>query len=170
MLLQFCALGATMSWDEGFLGARASRPHKSSRSFGHLLHRNQPAAAPCLSCGLAAAVPAGRVAACSIALKLNGGQRDSMRAGRPRSQVMQSRPCRGRLAASLNMDTQDNQDEKLVHKKLIGSIIECAFVENLSVLRGPSRTPFESFPTPWNPFADPLPDLWRIPLELSPTP
>ena len=59
-----------------------------------------------------------------------------------------------RLAASLNIDTQEKQDEKLVHKKLIGSIIKCAFVENLSVLRGPSRTPFESFPTPWNPFAD----------------
>ena len=62
-----------------------------------------------------------------------------------------------RLAASLNIDTQerqDKQDETLVHKKLIGSIIECAFVENLSVLRGPSRIPFESFPTPWNPFAD----------------
>ena len=37
-------------------------------------------------------------------------------------------------------------------------------------LRGPSRTPFESFPTPWSPFADPLPDLWRIPLEPPPTP
>ncbi len=62
-----------------------------------------------------------------------------------------------RLAASLNIDTQDRQDkqdEKLVHKKLTGSMIECAFVENLRVLRGPSRTPFESFPTPWNPFAD----------------
>ena len=62
-----------------------------------------------------------------------------------------------RLAASLNIDTQDRQDkqdEKLVHKKLIGSIFECAFVENLSVLRGPSRIPFESFPTPWNPFPD----------------
>ena len=62
-----------------------------------------------------------------------------------------------RLAASLNIDTQDRQDkqdEKLVHKKLTGSMIECAFVENLSVLRGPSRIPFESFPTPWNPFAD----------------
>ena len=55
------------------------------------------------------------------------------------------------LTASLNIDTQDRQDkqdEKLLHKKLIGSIIECAFVENLSVLRGPSRTPFESIPTP----------------------
>ena len=96
-----------------------------------------------------------------------------------------------RLAASLNIDTQDRQDkqdEKLLHKTLTGSIIECAFVENLSVLGGPSWTPFESFPTPWNPFADSsfcplnryfsalggnlfsLPNLWRIPLELSPTP
>ena len=96
-----------------------------------------------------------------------------------------------RFAASLNIDTQDRQDkqdEKLLHKKLTGSIIECAFVENLSVLRGPSWTPFESFPTPWDPFADssfcPLnrsssalggnlfspPNLWRIPLEFSPTP
>ena len=167
-----------------------------------------------------------------------------MRAGRPRSQAMQSRPCRGGCPAGdfsesrrapfgklpyarqpcpcpgpggsfesettgpyayqepgpcpvkpvfyiLNIDTQDRQDkqdEKLLHKKLTGSIIECAFVENLSVLRGPSWTPFESFPTPWNPFADSsfcplnryfsalggnlfsLPILWRIPLELSPTP
>ena len=27
MLLQFCALGVMMSWDDGFLGARASHPH-----------------------------------------------------------------------------------------------------------------------------------------------
>ncbi len=33
-------------------------------------------------------------------------------------------------------------------------MIGCAFVEYLSVLLGPSRTPFESFPTPWSPFAD----------------
>ena len=96
-----------------------------------------------------------------------------------------------RFSASLNIDTQDRQDkqdEKLLHKKLTGSMIECAFVENLSVLRGPSWTPFESFPTPWDPFADSsfcslnrsfsalggnlfsLPNLWPIPLELSPTP
>ena len=99
MLLQFCALGVTMSWDEGLLGARASRPHndgfpgaRASRphqawhSLGHLPHLDQPATAPWLSFGLADAVPAGRVAACSIALKLSGGQRDRMRAGRPRSQ------------------------------------------------------------------------------------
>ena len=66
-------------------GARASRPHKSSRSFGHLLHRNQPAAAPCLCFGRAHAVPAGRAVGCNIAGKLSGNRRDSMRAGRPRS-------------------------------------------------------------------------------------
>ena len=38
--------------------------------------------------------------------------------------------------------------------KLTRSMNGCAFVENLSVLSGPSRTPFESFPTPWNPLAD----------------
>ena len=99
MLLQFCALGVTMSWDdgllgarasrphdEGFLGARASRPHQAWHSLGHLPHLDQPGTAPWLSFGLAAGVPADRVAACSIALKLSGGQRDRMRAGRPRSQ------------------------------------------------------------------------------------
>ena len=48
MLLHFCPVGVTLSWEEAHPGARASRPHKSSRSFSHLLHRNQPAAAPCL--------------------------------------------------------------------------------------------------------------------------
>ena len=181
-----------MSSEEAHPGARASRPHKSSRSFGYLLHRNQPAAAPCLCFGRAHAVPAGRAVGCNIAGKLSGNRRDSMRAGRPRS-----RGCRpdgevggirratslkaglsplgnSRLPASrapaprdwadpsrrtingtsMHRIDQDKQDEKLVHKKLIGSIFECAFVENLSVLRGSSRIPFESFPTPWNPFAD----------------
>ena len=41
-----------------------------------------------------------------------------------------------------------------MQEKLTGSMTGCALVENLSVLRGPSRTPFESFPTPWNPLAD----------------
>ena len=99
MLLQFCALGVTMSWDEGFPGARASRPHddgfpgaRASRPhqawhrLGHLPHLDQPGTAPWLSFGLADGVPADRVAACSIALKLSGGQRDRMRAGRPHSQ------------------------------------------------------------------------------------
>ena len=85
MLLHFCPVGVTMSWEEAPPGARASRPHKSSRSFGHLLHRNQPAAAPCLCFGRAHAVPAGRAVGCNIAGKLSGNRRDSMRAGRPRS-------------------------------------------------------------------------------------
>ena len=86
MLLQSCALGVTRSWDDGFLGARASRPHQAWHSLAHLPHLDQPGTAPWLSYGLAAAVPADRVAACSIARKLSDGQRDSMRAGRPRSQ------------------------------------------------------------------------------------
>ena len=80
-------IGVTLSWEEAHPGARASRPHKSSRSFGHLLHRNQPAAAPCLCFGRAHAVPAGRAVGCNIAGKLSGNRRDSMRAGRPRSRV-----------------------------------------------------------------------------------
>ena len=99
MLLQFCALGVTMSWDDGFpgarasrphndgfLGARASRPHQAWHSLGHLSHLDQPGTAPWLSYGLADGVPAHRVATCSIALKLSGGQTNRMRAGRPRSQ------------------------------------------------------------------------------------
>ena len=86
MHLQVCALGVTMSWDDGFPGARASRPHQAWHSLAHLPHLDQPATAPWLSYGLADAVPADRVAASSIALKLSGGQRDRMRAGRPRSQ------------------------------------------------------------------------------------
>ena len=61
-------------------------PPASCHSLGHLPHLDQPGTAPWLSFGLADAVPAHRVAACSIALKLSGGQRDRMRAGRPRSQ------------------------------------------------------------------------------------
>ena len=99
MHLQFGALAVTMSWDDGFPGARASRPHndgfpgaRASRphqawhSLGHLPHLDQPGTAPWHSFGLADGVPADRVAACSIALKLSGGHRDRMRAGRPRSQ------------------------------------------------------------------------------------
>ena len=122
MLRQFCALGVTMSWDDGFpgarasrphddgfpgarasrphddgfLGARASRPHQAWHSPGHLPHLDQPGTAPWLSFGLADAVPADRVAACSIALKLSGGQRNRMRAGRPRSQVIRDSMRAGR--------------------------------------------------------------------------
>ena len=50
-----------------------------------------------------------------------------------------------------------------------------SFLSLLQPLRVPSwsfvsRTPLESFPTPWSPFADPLGNLWRILLEPSPTP
>ena len=89
-------LGVTMSWDDGFPGARASRPHQAWHSLGHLPHLDQPGTAPWLSFGLADGVPADRVAACSIALKLSGGQRDSMRAGRPRSRVIRNRMRAGR--------------------------------------------------------------------------
>ena len=103
MLLHFCPVGVTLSWEEAHPGARASRPHKSSRSFSHLLHRNQPAAAPCLCFGRAHAVPAGRAVGCNIAGKLSGNRRDSMRAGRPRSQAMPSRRCgRGCLAGDFS--------------------------------------------------------------------
>ena len=91
-----CALGVTMSWDDGFLGARASRPHddgfpgarasrphQASHSLGQLPHLDQPGTAPWLSFGLADGVPAHRVAACSIALKLSGGQRDKYAGGTP---------------------------------------------------------------------------------------
>ena len=109
MLLQYRGLGGRISWDEGplgarasrqhALGARASRPHQAWHSLGHLPHLDQPGTAPWLSFGLAAAVPAPRVAACSIARKLSGGQRDSMRAGRPRSQALPPRRCRGECLA-----------------------------------------------------------------------
>ena len=105
MLLQFGALGVTMPWDDGFLGARASRPHQAWHSLGHLPHLDQPATAPWLSFGLADAVPAHRVAACSIALKLSAGQRNSMRAGRPRSQVIRNSMRAGRPRSQVIRDS-----------------------------------------------------------------
>ena len=66
-------------------GARASRPHNTWHSLGHLLDPGRPARAPCLCFGRAHAVPAGRAAGCPIARKPSGNPRDSMRAGRPRS-------------------------------------------------------------------------------------
>ena len=95
MLLQLGTLGVTMSWDDGFPGARAGRPHQAWHSLGHLPHWVQPGTAPWLSFGLTDAVPADRVAACSTARKLSRGQRDRMRAGPPRSQAMPSRRSRG---------------------------------------------------------------------------
>ncbi len=136
MLLQFCALGVTMSWDEGFLGAQASRPHQAWHSPGHLPHLDRPATEPWFSFGLADGVLAHRVAACGIALKLSGGQRDRMRAGRPRSQAIHDRSDHSRVkqrtfmafgerghiplnrfAALENIDRQDKQDKKLLHRK-----------------------------------------------------
>ena len=138
MLLQFGALGVTMSWDDGFLGARASRPHKDGfpgarasrphkdgflgarasrphqawHSLGHLPHLDQPGTAPCLSFGLADAVPADRVAACSIALKLSGNQRDRVRAGRPRSQVIRDRMRAGRPRSQGNHSPLEGESQK----------------------------------------------------------
>ena len=103
MVLQFCDLGVTVSWDDGSPGARVSRPHKAWHSLGRLPHSDQAATVPWLSFGLADAVPADRVAACSIALKLSGGQRDRVRAGRPRSQGVPFRWCgSGYLAVSFS--------------------------------------------------------------------
>ena len=79
----FVLLVWTMSWDEGLLGARASRPHQACHSPGHLPHLDQPGTEPWLSFGLADAVPAHRVAACSTALKLSGGQRKQDAGGTP---------------------------------------------------------------------------------------
>ena len=47
-----------MSGDEAHSGARASRPHKSSRSLVHFLHAARPATSPGLCYGRAHAVPA----------------------------------------------------------------------------------------------------------------
>ncbi len=80
-------MAATTSWGEAHPGARASRPHNSWHSLGHLLHPARPATAPGPCFSRAHAVPAGGVAGCRIAGKLSGTQRDSMRAGRPRSRV-----------------------------------------------------------------------------------
>ena len=96
MLLQFGALGVTMSWDDGFLGARASRPHndgflgaRASRphqawhSLGYLPHLDQPGTAPWLSFGLADGVPADRVAACKAARKLSDHHKEQHAGGTP---------------------------------------------------------------------------------------
>ena len=63
-----------MSWDDDFLGARASRPHKAWHSFAYLPHFDQPGTAPLLPFRLVDAVPADKVAACRIPLKLSGRQ------------------------------------------------------------------------------------------------
>ena len=95
MLLQYCDVGVTASWEKGPPGARASRPHKSWYSLTHLLDPDRTATAPWLCFGRAQAVPAGSVAGCRIAGKLSGNPRDSMRARRPRSRGVLSRWCAG---------------------------------------------------------------------------
>ena len=57
--------------DDGFLGARASRPHNSWHSLSHLRHLDRPASAPRLSFDLDVAVPADVVAARKVAWKLS---------------------------------------------------------------------------------------------------
>ena len=69
--------------DEGFLGARASRPHKAWRSLGQLLHLDRPATAPWFSFGLAVAVFANVVAARKVALMLNDPQKEKDAGGTP---------------------------------------------------------------------------------------
>ena len=79
-----------------FLLMRASRPHyRLSHPRQSPPHASSGNSEPWLCFGLFDAVPAHRVAACSIPMKLSGGQRDRMRAGRPRSQAIPSRRCRG---------------------------------------------------------------------------
>ena len=101
-----------MSWDKGFPGARASRPHQAWHSLGHLPHLDQTGTAPWLSFGLAHAVPAHRVAACSIARKLSGGQRNRMRAGRPRSRVIRNRMRAGRPRSQGNHSPLGGESQK----------------------------------------------------------
>ena len=88
-----CAKGREGGRSKDHPGARASRPHKAWHSLGHLFYLNRLGTAPWLYFGLPDAVPTDRVAGCRIARKLSGNQGDSMRAGRPRSQVMPSRRC-----------------------------------------------------------------------------
>ena len=84
-LLHFCPVGVTMSSEEPW---RASRPHKSfaasaiseeahpgAPSTGHLLHRNQPAAAASASAGPMRFPPAGRSAATSQGAATEGPSR-----------------------------------------------------------------------------------------------
>ena len=69
------------SWERG--RPARTKPGPASPISPTWINRERRHAPPS---GMADAVPADRVAACSIALKLSGGQRDGMRAGRPRSQ------------------------------------------------------------------------------------
>ena len=105
VLLHYCDVGVTASWEKGPPGARASRPHKSWYSLTHLLDPDRTATAPWLCFGRAQAVPAGSVAGCRIAGKLSGNPRDSMRARRPRSRGVLSRWCAGGYPAGALWET-----------------------------------------------------------------
>ena len=132
MRLQSCALGVTMSWDDGFPGARASRPHQAWHSLGHLPHLDQPGTASWLS------PPQG--AQCDQEF-LNQGSTHAQR--------------RDRTPGTLFRDLGVTSCILLITS--VSFVPLRGFLFPLSVfLRGPSRTPFESFPTPWSPFADPL--------------
>ena len=72
-----------MSWDDGFPGARAARPHQAWHSLGHLPHLDQPGTAPWLCFGWAAAVTADVVAACKAARKLSDHHKEQHAGGTP---------------------------------------------------------------------------------------
>ena len=82
-----------MSWDEGFPGARASRPHQAWHSLGHLPHLDQPGTAPWPPTAWPLLFPPTGWLPAASHWELSGGQRDRMRAGRPRSQASPSRRC-----------------------------------------------------------------------------
>ena len=114
-----------MSWDEGFLGARASRPHKARHSLGHLPHLDQPAAAPWLSFGLANAIAADRVTACSIHGSSAATKGTGMRAGRPRSQAMPFRGCSGGCPAGCFSESRPAPFGKLPFAREPDAEIKC---------------------------------------------
>ena len=66
--------GKVMSWDDDFLGARASRPHRTGHGFADLSHFHPPGTGPLRPFRRPDAVPAHRAAACRMVLKLNGCQ------------------------------------------------------------------------------------------------
>ena len=94
MILQFCAPGVTMSWDDGLLGARASRPHQAWHSLGHLPHLDQPGTAPWLSFGWAVVVTADVEAACNAARKLSDHHKEQHAGGTPALPGDAARPVR----------------------------------------------------------------------------
>ena len=83
MRLRFGAPGVTMSWDDGFPGARASRPHQAWHSLGHLPHLDQPETEPWLSFGWAVVVTADVEAACNAARKLSDHHKEQHAGGTP---------------------------------------------------------------------------------------